>query len=541
MTATQTSQLASLDPAYQPPSEPTARKQLQRRHVVLGAAGAIVAMILIAGLLRLGNDSEPGTRALVYYTVHPRDLAMTVKERGTLQSQKNVQVLCEVDDIPGDAIYGTPILWIIENGSIVKKGDLVVELEATTHIERLDQELLDTIHARGQYTARSLDVKRREMTNEVSRANAELAVKIAKLGLKQFEDERGGTYQLDLQKIDLGIRQSTAQMEISEKNWRGVKHLFEVGYQSAGDLAQAGLAKLQATTALKREQARRKELVENTRVRTLLKLESALRSAERNLRQVEINNKAVLLQNQIWYRMAKMGKVWHESRLKRYREQLDKCKIYAPQDGMVAYHVDSNGWGRTTTVEEGVALRNRQPIMSIPDLTRMQVKTAVHESVINYVKEGMHASVYVEAVRDRSYPGTVTSIDVLPDPGNWMGSDIKVFNTIVTIDQDVDGIKPGLTAVVEIDLGRLTNVLCAPIQAIVQRGEATFCYVSRNGDVVKCPVEVGRMNEKYVEIRKGLAAGDRIVVDPTSILDADLERNRVVAPDKKNTDSFDLH
>ena len=106
---------------------------------------AITGIVLVTSLARSSDDSKAADRPLVFFTVQPRDLPIIVTERGVLESQKNVQVVCEVDDIPSDAIEGTAILWIIENGSMVKKGDLVVELETTSHVERLDEELIDTI------------------------------------------------------------------------------------------------------------------------------------------------------------------------------------------------------------------------------------------------------------------------------------------------------------------------------------------------------------------------------------------------------------
>ena len=144
-----------------------------------------------------------------------------------------------------------------------------------------------------------------------------------------------------------------------------------------------------------------------------------------------------------------------EERLARYREQLDKCKIYSPQDGMVAYYVEAITGDNPSTIKAGTAVRNRQPLMSIPDLTHMQVKTAVHESVVDRVKPGLTADIRLDAFPDRVYHGTVESVAVLPDPGNWLSSDTKVYETIVTIDEEVEQLKPGMTAVVEIHMDYL--------------------------------------------------------------------------------------
>jgi HlyD family secretion protein len=216
--------------------------------------------------------------------------------------------------------------------------------------------------------------------------------------------------------------------------------------------------------------------------------------------------------------MAEMGKHWHEGRLAYYRAQLDKCKIYAPQRGMVAYHVDANRWGHSSTIAAGQTLWRGQPVMSIPDLTRMQVRTAVHETVVDRVRAGMRATVRLDAFPNRTYAATVHAVDVLPDPGGWFSSDTKTYQTIVTIDEEVDRIKPGMTAVVEIHITQLPDVLCIPIESIVQQGAETWCYLLKNGRPRKCVLELGSMNDRFVEIRSGLSADDRVVLNPSLVL-----------------------
>ena len=65
-------------------------------------------------------------------------------------------------------------------------------------------------------------------------------------------------------------------------------------------------------------------------------------------------------------------------RLERSKYQIEKSKIYAPQDGMVAY---ASGSSRRYSVEicEGARVRLQQKILTLPNLSKMQVKTAVHE------------------------------------------------------------------------------------------------------------------------------------------------------------------
>ena len=151
----------------------------------------------------------------------------------------------------------------------------------------------------------------------------------------------------------------------------------------------------------------------------------------------------------------------------------------------------------------------------------MQVKTAVHESVLDRIKKGLKASIRVDAFPDRQYHGTVQSVAVLPDQGGWLSSDTKVYSTIVTIDQEVEQLKPGMTAVVEIHVDRLQNVLAVPVQAIVQVGQETWVYLDRSGRPQRQHVRLGATNDKFVEISEGMSEGDRVVLNPSAITDSE--------------------
>lgn len=516
-TLTTVMQEANLPPRKEA-RDPAELKRLARRRWMIASSVMAMAITLVAGLGSLVGGSGQNDQSLVYFTVQKRDLPITVTERGTLQSQKNVEVICEVDDVHGDGVDGTPILWIVENGSYVKEGDLIVELDSSSHQERLDQQILSTQQARAKFLQAEAQYENRLSRNDTALANAELKVQTTGLDLKQYEDEQGGMFQIELQEIELAIQQRSAQESIYDRNLEGTQDLYDLGYKSKGDLAQARLQALRAEAAREREEARRKELVQYTYKRNKLELEGALQLAERALLQVRGDNQAQEAEARAWLDSAKQSLEREEKRLERYQEQLVKCKIYAPQSGMVAYYVESHRWGQSSTIAAGTPVRERQQILSIPSLQLMQVETAVHESVVDRVKVGMPVTIRLDAFSDRSYDGTLDSVAVLPDPGGWLSSDTKVYKTIVKIDEEVDQIKPGMTAVVEIHVENLEDVLCVPVQAIVQEGKETWCYVAQAGQIRKRPLQLGKTNDKFVEIRSGLTEGDQVVLNAASLL-----------------------
>ncbi|MEL6899192.1 MAG: hypothetical protein AAFP90_24075, partial [Planctomycetota bacterium] len=104
----------------------------------------------------------------VWEDVRLGDLPVTVITRGNLESQDDVPVYCGVEDVQRDGINGTPILWIIANGSSVKKGDLLVELESTPMREALDEQTLETEEARSMLIQAKANYDNQIVQNETT-------------------------------------------------------------------------------------------------------------------------------------------------------------------------------------------------------------------------------------------------------------------------------------------------------------------------------------------------------------------------------------
>ncbi len=276
--------------------------------------------------------------------------------------------------------------------------------------------------------------------------------------------------------------------------------------------------------------ARRRQLQKYEYEREKKVRDADLESAKRALTQVVRDNESSAAQALAAKNSAVRAWEKEKERFDRYEEQLDKCKIYAPQDGMVAY---ATGDGRRggTTIEEGAFVRQRQNILTLPSLNKMQVQTAVHESVLDQVRVGLPVTIRVDAFPDRSYKGTVKSVAVLPDQGGWLASDTKVYKTVVTIDEEVQQLKPGMTAVVEIDIETLRDVISVPIQAIVQRGSNNWCYVDEGGRPTRRTVVLGKTNDKFVEIKDGLQEGERVILNPSAIV-SEQELDRIKKSDE---------
>lgn len=491
-------------------------KTLVRALLTIGAIA-----LLFVGISTIVNDLGGADSSFVLYTVQRGELPIVVTESGNLESQKKTKLVCEVETVSferGGSSSGTQILSIVPDGTFVAADELLVELDSAPLRDRLDTQTLATEKALLDQVQATVKYKNQITQNETLLEEAKLLVKLAKLALEQFEDESGGTFQLSLQDTELAIQQAQAERLIAATDLRGFEELYKLGYKSKGDLAGAQLKALGADRKLARELSDRKMKVEYEYLKTKLELEGKLATANRSLLQVERDNTAQLQQALAARDAADRSLKKEQERLKKYTAQLDKCKIYAPHNGMVTYAMESR-WSSQSNISEGAIIRQRQEIITLPDLSRMQVKTSVHETVQDQIKPGLSVTVKVEAVGNKTFRGTVKSVGVLPERGNYFNSDIKVYTTIVTIDEEVDDLKPGMTAVADIHVDLLKDVLTVPVQAIAQVGEDSWCYVSVGSNVERRPVEVGQTNDKFVEIKSGLTAGEQVVLNTDAITD----------------------
>lgn len=158
------------------------------------------------------------TAGLVTFEVAPRDLPITIIERGSLQSQTNFQVFCEVDDYRSDGINGTTIIWIIPNGSSVTKGDLICELDESGIQAELDEQILDTEESKSLFIQAQANLKNQAIDNQTSFEKAELDLKLAELELKMFQDPKTGSHKLVLEAIERLIEDLNNEILAAEMN-----------------------------------------------------------------------------------------------------------------------------------------------------------------------------------------------------------------------------------------------------------------------------------------------------------------------------------
>ncbi len=487
--------------------------------LLLGAGAVYASSRIVTGL------GEPTQAELRTHEVQREDLALGLVERGKLESQSNILVRSPVEDIRGDGIMGNAIIWLAPNGSFVKKGDLLAVLDSGTHVERVDEQILETDEERAAQIEADVLYQNQISKNATLEAAAELNLRLAKLELEMFKDPDKGTYRLQVDEINRMIDDTEnqilaakASLQLSANELEGLTTLFRYGYVGKNELDKVRLDYMEAesnvsanTNRLQTHLATVKKMNVFERKMQLMTLEGAVNSAQRAIDQVKLDNAAKLATAKSRLDRANRVLAKEEELLERYQWHLENCDIRAPADGMVAYAVPS--YWREQPIELGATVWEGQRLLYLPDLRRMQVETVVHETARNWVRKGQKATIRVESANQTEYEGTVANVELMPDRGKLEESDTKVYKTLVTINEEVSGLKPGMTALVEIHLDTIKDAITVPVEALIYEDGSIYCHLRRNGVTERVEVKLGRGNGHMVQITDGIAPGDIVVLN----------------------------
>jgi HlyD family secretion protein len=433
--------------------------------------------------------------------------------QGTLDSQKNMTLTNQVEGT-------TTIISIVPEGTKVKKGDIVCELDSSALQDKYRQQEILCTTAESAFTKASEDLKIQLNQNASDIEAADLAVRLAALDYKKFING------------EFPQQQSAAEgkVKIAEEAYIQAKETYEFNKRQVDkgttqqNVAEASRIKMQQAQ-FDRESARKElEVLEDfTKERTEEELKSQAKQLIGELERVKIKADASKVQFEKDLEAKDLTLKVEKDKLERYKKQIEACTLRAPQDGEVVYaNLQSEGRGRSSqqgpAVEVGASVYERQPIINLPDVTQMKVSCRVHESMIGALRKGLAARVRIDAYSQDPYTGVVATVSSVPMTGKWPNMDLKEYDAQVFLTDSQERIRklrPGLTAVVEIMIDNRNDVLQVPVQGVVTVADKHLSYVqTAAGKIEQRMVEIGLTNQSHVEILKGLSNGESVVLNP---------------------------
>jgi HlyD family secretion protein len=204
---------------------------------------------------------------------------------------------------------------------------------------------------------------------------------------------------------------------------------------------------------------------------------------------------------------------------------LKKTEYYAPIDGIItSLQVEE---GETALV--GTMNNPGTVLMTISDLSVMEVEVEVDETDVIGVRIGQEAEVKVDAFPEETIQGDVTEIGSSALQKLTAVDESKDFKVVITLKDPPPGLKPGLSASADIITAEKKDVLAVPISALVLKEtkeedpdkgkqQEEGVYIVQDSRVKFAPIQKGIMGELMIEIVSGLQEGQEVVMGPYSAL-----------------------
>lgn len=435
---------------------------------------------------------------------------VTVTERGAVDSLKNAILTCKVEG-------ATTIISIVPEGTEVKSGDLVCELDASLLVDKETQQQIKVTQAEAALQQAKEEVDIQTTQNDSDLAAAKLQYDLAVIDLEKFKD---GDYEQQKMELNSEVQVSKENLSRGKEYLAFLERLVRKGYRMQSDLDAERIAFSKASNDRKVSEEKLRVLEKYTYKRTMQELEANIVEFKLQIERTKSRARAALAQKEADLKAKSLTFEVESNLLKRLESQIAACKIYAPQDGQVVYANTRDGrQSDQVLIDVGSTVKERQAIINLPDLDAMKVNARIHESRISMVHTGLTAKVKVDAAPTDTYHGEVDMVSSVPSSLNNFNRDLKEYEAVVRLTDDVEKVnhlRPGLTATVEILVSRREDVLQAPVQSLISVIDKRFVFVLEpNGPALR-EIHIGETNERTMEILDGLAEGERVVMNPRS-------------------------
>jgi len=453
-------------------------RRRRRGVLAIGVVAVLVSALVLISSAISPRESDP----MLTHTITRGDLVVSVTEQGTLESSNNTEIKCKVRG-------WSLVTWVIEGGAVVQEGDVLVRLD-TKRIEDAVSQQTTAYH-----------------TSAATLAQSKAEVARAEIAIPAYLE---GSYQTQLKSLERSRTIAQTNLETAQKMLANTKKMFRRGYVTELEVEGNAFTVTQAELELEVVKTEIDVLQKYTKEMRLETLNGNLKAAKSKLQADEA------------------GFSMDEARLKRAQEELENCVIRAERSGLVIYP-SAAAWKETPDIAEGVNVRKDQTLLLMPDLSQMQVKVGIHESMVDRVKLGQAARI---TLPDQTLDGQVASVSPVTRPAGWWTGNVVKYDTIIEL-PSVEGLKPGMSAEVEVILDRHENVLTIPVAAVVETEGGDFCWVQTGEGTQQRPLQLGDSNDSFIVVKAGLKEGEAVVLNALALIEEAQDEVRKPREDTK--------
>lgn len=464
----------------------------------LAAASGTLALVALAGYALVGGSDTDAAAE-----VREGPFRVSITEAGTLQALRSVTYASAIQSNQAKITAMAP------EGRLVQKGDLLVLFDAAPFEEEIRKNQALLAQAEAELSKAREDLKLQGIQNREELLAAELRVEKSRL---ELEDVQQGKGRVKEQEAAQEVTNAERELKKAETSLADLRPLLAEGFITRTELERAEQQVAGAREDLELARRRRDALMGFGRPLELSQARSDAQSSRETLRQLESASSYRTAQKQAAIAAAQSRIQEAAARLELARQQLARCELRAEVPGIVVYK-DVFFGSEQRKPQVGDQVWANQPLVILPDISKMVVETRVRETDVHKVERNQKVSVRVEAYPDLRLTGAVTLVGTLAQEEKERRG-TKFFGVTIQIQESEPRLRPGMTARVEIQVEERPRALYVPLEAVFERDGRSVVYLARRRPQPR-EVVLGPSNADFVVVEKGLARGERVLLrDP---------------------------
>jgi HlyD family secretion protein len=235
----------------------------------------------------------------------------------------------------------------------------------------------------------------------------------------------------------------------------------------------------------------------------LEKSKLSLQKAQENLANFERNYASQMT-------LVEISRSQAEINLKKISGDATLLKIDAPQDGILIY---GDNWQSNRKVQTGDTIFHGMEVVSLPDLSSMQVVGYVFDTEYGSLAPDMRCNVYFDALPDFQIGGRIISLTSVAGRKGFL-SQKKVFQAVIQLDKaDYQQLKPGMTARIKVPLVLAKEIPSIPREYLGYdpQGRSYVVKGTETKTASKQFVELGAIGDRLIQVVSGVSIGDPLL------------------------------
>jgi HlyD family secretion protein len=472
------------------------------------AAAAAVAGLLVAPAWLVARRVPAG---IVSAPVAEGPFQLTIAEAGTLQALRSVTYASSIQS------NQAKIIALVPEGKLVQKGDLLVLFDAAPFEEEIRKNQALLSQAEADLSKAKQDLKLQQIQNLEELAAARQKVERSDLELKDVQEGKGRVKE---EEAAAAVANAERDLLKAKGARDDLAPLLAEGFITKQELERAQQAVERAQEDLALAKRRRDSMVQFGRPLEVSQARSDALLTKESLRQMEAGAVYKIEQKNAAIAAAQSRIQEAASKLALAQQQLARTEVRADVPGIVVYR-DVYFGSEQRKPQVGDQVWANQPLLILPDISKMVVETKVRETDIHKIERNQKVVVRVSAYPDLKLSGKVTLVGTLAQEEKERRGG-KFFGVTVQVNESEPRLRPGMTSRVEIQVEERASALYVPLEAVFEREGRHVCYVLGLGGPKARPVTLGPSNQDFVVIEKGLRRGERVALRDPSAPSADV-------------------